>query len=201
MKHLLSAAALALSLAACGPRGGVSQNDAESAANLTSAPDEGDEAANTEVVVNGTSVSTPVQAADFVNQAAASDQFEIQSSRLAETKASAAAVKSYAARMIAEHTKSTADLTAAAAQGDPALVPAPQLTPEQQANLDALKAAPAGAAFDKQYAQFQVLSHTNALATLEGYAVRGDRPMLKAFASKAVGMVRGHLQEAQALAK
>ena len=46
-----------------------------------------------------------------------------------------------------------------------------------------------------------MLSHTNALATLEGYAVRGDQPFLKAFASKAVNMVKGHLKEAQALAK
>ena len=202
MKNILAATALALVLAACGPNGGVSENDVSSAGNLTSVPDAAeDQAANTEVMVNGTAVSTPINAPDFVNQAAASDQFEIQSSKIAQTKASSAAVKAYAARMIAEHTKTTADLTAAAAQGTPVVVPAPASTPEQKANLAALTSTPAGAAFDKQYVDLQVLSHTNALATLEGYAVRGDQPFLKAFASKAVNMVKGHLEEAQALAK
>lgn len=198
-KHILAASAFAL-LAACGPNGAVDQGDADSAANLTSKPDGEDGAVNTEVVVNGSAVSTPVISADFVNAAATSDQFEIQSSQLAQTKASSAEVKKYAAAMIAHHTKTTADLTAAAAQTSPAIVPAPALTAEQQANLDALKAAPAGAEFDKLYADFQVASHTNALATLEGYAVRGDQPMLKAFASKAVYAVKQHLTQAQALA-
>ena len=44
MKKLFVATALTLALAACGPNGAVDQNDASSAANLTSPPD-GEDAA------------------------------------------------------------------------------------------------------------------------------------------------------------
>ena len=201
MKHLVSAAALALSLAACGPRGGVSQNDAESAANLTSPPDGEDAAATTEVMMNGTAVSTPITASDFANQAASADQFEIRSAQLAATKAGSAAVKSFAATLAQHHAKSTSDLTAAAAQGVPPTTPAAALSPEQQANLDALNKAPNGAEFDRLFAQLQVPAHENALALMQGYAVRGDQPRLKQFASQAVPMIQRHLEQARGLAR
>ena len=200
MKTHLSAAVLLL-LAACGQNTVPDKSDATAAANLTSKPDENDPAANTEVVMNGTAVSTPVTAPEFVNMAAASDQFEIQSSQLAKAKASGAATKSFADMMIAEHTKSSEQLAAAARGATPALTPAPSLSAEQRANLDALKAAPAGPAFDKQSATFQVAGHQNTLALLRGYSVRGDQPMLKMFASKAAPMVQRHLEQAQGLAK
>ena len=201
MTRILLGLTAALALTACGQDGAPDRNDLTAATNLTNKPDEDRAAANTEVVMNGTAVSTPVTAVDFAKMAAASDQFEIQSSQLAQTKAASGAVKSFATMMIAEHTKSSADLKAAAANGTPPVTPEPVLSPEQQANLGALRQAPAGAEFDKLYAQFQVLSHQNALAMLQGYSVRGDQPMLKMFASKAAPMVQKHLEQAQGLAK
>jgi putative membrane protein len=199
MKNLFAATALSLLLAACG--GAETDNSAASAAaNLTTKPSGDDAAMNTDVMMNGAVAQTPITAADFVNQAAASDQFEIKSSQLAATKSASPAIKAYAAMLIAEHTKSTNELTAAAAQGTPPVTPAPKLTAEQQANLDALDKAPKGAAFDKLYAQLQVPSHQNTLALLQGYAVRGDQPMLKTFASKTVPVVQKHLTEAQGMA-
>lgn len=194
------ASTLALALAACGSQPG--QNSGASAAdNLTSKPDGEEVATETSVDINGMVSNTPTVAAEFANQAAAGDQFEIRSSQLAATKAGSAAVKSFAAMLVTEHTKSTADLTAAAAKASPAVVPAPVLTAEQTANLDALAKAANGKAFDTLYAQVQVPSHENALALLRGYAERGDTPALKAFAAATAPVVEKHLDAARKLPK
>lgn len=199
MKKLFTTTALTLLLAACGGAETADNSAASAAANLTTQPDGNDTAMNTDVMMNGAVAQTPVTAAEFVNQAAASDQFEIKSSQLAATKSASPAVKTYAAMLIAEHTKSTNELTAAAAQGTPAVTPSPVMTAEQTANLAALDKAPRGAEFDKLYAQLQVPAHQNALALLQGYAVRGDQPMLKSFASKTVPVIQKHLTEAQGM--
>lgn len=197
-------AALALALVACGKKEADNTSTGTAgtaAANLTSKPDGNDTASSTDVMMNGTAVATPVTAGDFANNAAASDQFEIKSSQLAATKSGSAGVKTFAAMMIEDHLKATADLKTAAAQAKPAVTPAPALNAEQQANLDSLDKTPKGAAFDKMYAQFQVAGHENALALLQGYAARGDDPMLKSFAAKTAPVVQGHLAQAQGLAR
>lgn len=195
------AAALAMALSACGgtPEDGTG-NAASAAGNLTSQPDGEEIATDTKVMMNGSVAVTPTTAVDFANAAASSDMFEIRSSQLAARQAGSAGIKSYAAMMIAEHTKSTNELRAAAAQAVPAVAPAPVLSGEQEANLTALAAA-SGEAFDALYAQVQVPAHENALATLRGYAARGDQAALRAFASKTAPVVEKHLQEARALAK
>lgn len=195
--HMLAATLL---LAACG-QNSAGENGATAAENLTTKPDGNDIAVDTEVVQNGAVANTPTTAAEFANAAAAGDQFEIKSSQLAATKAGSAGVKSFAAMLITEHTKSTNDLNAAAAQASPAIVPAPALTAEQQANLDALGKAAKGQAFDTLYAQLQVPSHENALALMQGYAARGDQTALKVFASKTAPVVGKHLEQARGLVK
>lgn len=193
-------AVLAMTLTACGGNTEDGTGNAASAAgNLTSGADGDDIATDTRVITNGSVAVTPVTAAEFANEAAASDLFEIRSSQLAARQASSAEVKSYAAMLIAEHTKSTNALRAAAAQGTPAVTPAPVLTAEQEANLTALAAAN-GAAFDTLYAQVQVPAHENALATLRGYAARGDQAALRAFATRTAPVVEKHLADARALA-
>jgi len=133
----------------------------------------------------------------FVDNAAASDQFEIESSKLAQTMAKDAAVKDFAAMMVKDHTKSSTELKAAAAKATPAVTVAPKLTSQQQSDLDALKSA--GANFDKLYAQKQVAAHTQALALLQGYAATGDAAPLKDFASKTAPVVSKHLDHAKKL--
>lgn len=200
MTNLAYATFLVLTLAACGSQPG-ENNAGTAAANLTTKPDGEEIATETAVDINGMVSNTPTVAAEFANQAAAGDQFEIRSSQLAATKAGSAAVKSFAAMLVTEHTKSTADLKAAGAQASPAIVPAPVLTAEQTANLDALAKAANGAAFDMLYAQVQVPSHENALALLRGYAERGDTPSLKAFAAATAPVVEKHLDAARKLPK
>ena len=144
-------------------------------------------------------MATPANAQAFVDAAAASDMFEVESSKLAETKGKDPAVKDFAAMMVKDHTKSSEELKAAAAKASPPPSVAPKLSAAQQAGLDALKAA--GDDFDRLYAQKQVAAHEQALAMLRAYAEGGDAAPLKDFAGKTAPVVAGHLDAARKLAK
>lgn len=134
----------------------------------------------------------------FANTAAASDTFEIETSRLAATKASSAEVKKFAEEMIAAHTESSKKLMAAAGMASPPITPATELSPAQQQMLDNL-AAKSGADFDSAYVKAQVDGHQVTLDVLKGYAASGDVPPLKTFATEAVPVVTGHLDMAKKL--
>jgi putative membrane protein len=137
--------------------------------------------------------ASPMTGQQFADTMAASDMFELESSKLAQQKASAAPVKEFAAMMIKDHTASTAKLKEAAGKAGPAITPRPALTAEQTTNLEALRAA-SGAEFDTLYKQQQVAAHQQALANLQGYARAGDVPSLKAFAGETAPIVEGHLK-------
>jgi len=134
----------------------------------------------------------------FANVAAASDTFEIETSKLALTKASAAKVTTFAQQMIDAHTDSTAKLQGAAAAASPPITPVPTLTAAQQSKLDGL-AAKSGADFDSAYAAIQVAAHQETLDALKGYAASGDVPSLNAFAKQLVPIVTAHLNMAKSL--
>lgn len=190
--YLASAAALTLALGACGTNKAEENTAGSAMDNLTSAPEDD--------MANMAMAAMPTTAAEFANMAAASDAYEIQSSQMAATKAGAAGVKSFAAMLVKDHQKSTADLKAAAGKASPAMMPAATMNAEQQANLDALKAAANGADFDRLYLQQQVPAHEKALAMLQGYAAGGDTPAIKDFAAKTAPAVQKHLEEARKMA-
>ena len=86
---------------------------------------------------------SPLTAQGFANAAAASDKFEIETSQLAATNASSAAVKKFATQMIAAHSASTAKLKSTLAGQSPAITPDDTLNPEQQSRSTASRARPA----------------------------------------------------------
>ena len=174
-----------LALAACG-RG----NDAGQA-NTTMTEVGGANAADAAPAAAGAAQS-------FANVAAASDAFEIETSRLALANGASAAVKSYANKMIEAHTASTAKLKTAASSVTPAITPDPALNAEQQQKLDQLKALN-GTAFDQAYKTEQAAGHQQTLDALRAYAATGDAPELKAFASEMVPIVTAHLNMAKAI--
>ena len=171
----LSAAALAL--AACGKKN-------ETTADTTNASIAG--------TGNDMTATTPAASGGqgFANAMAASDAFEIATSRLALTSATSSGVKAFAQQMIDAHTDSTARLQTAAAGAS--ITPDPTLTPEQQATLDSLKAAQ-GKAFDTAYIAGQAAGHQKTLDTLRAYSTTGDVPALKAFATTLTPIVAAHL--------
>jgi putative membrane protein len=180
-------AAAALTTAACGKKDDASQ---DVAANPQIA------AGASEAAGPAATPASPGQA--FADTAAASDAFEIETSKLAATKAGSAKVKSFAAQMIKAHTDSTAKLKTAAAAASPAITPVAALTSAQQAKLDELSAK-SGADFDQAYAAAQVDAHQMTLDALKAYSANGDVASLKAFATELVPIVTGHLNMAKGL--
>jgi len=130
-----------------------------------------------------------VSAADFVNQAANSDMFEIQSSQLAVNKAQDGKVHDFAQRMINDHTQASEKLKAAA-KGQ--TVPT-SLDQEHAQKLQQLQQAPAND-LTRSYVQMQLEGHQKAVSLFENYAQHGDNSDLKQFAQGTLPTLREHLQ-------
>lgn len=183
---ILLSGTLALTLAACGPRG-----ERDNADTNVAMADNG-------MVGNEAQATAPLTSQGFANTAAASDRFEIESSKLAATAGQSAAIKSFAAQMVTAHTASTAKLKSTVAGMNPPLTLDDTLTAEQQATLDSLKGK-TGADFDTAYAAAQVTAHQATLDALNGYAASGDNEQLKALASGMIPTVTAHLNMAMGL--
>lgn len=195
LRIALPAAALGLALGACSnQQNNADDNQAAKPGGIATDPGPGASAPPTAIAT----AAMPANAQAFVDAAAASDMFEIESSRLAQTKATNQAIKSFSQMMIDNHTKSSAELRNAAAKATPPAAALPKLTAEQQADLNKLKAASA-ADFDKHYARMQVMAHEKTLAMLQSYAAGGDSQPLKDFASKTAPVVNEHLTRARSL--
>jgi len=177
-----------LALAACGKH---------EAANETAANDVNLAAADNGAEMNAEAPS-PLTAQGFANAAAASDNFEISSSKLAATQATSAAVKKFATQMITAHTASTAKLKSTLAGMSSPMTADDTLSADQQATLDSLKGK-TGADFDSAYASAQVDAHQKALDALNAYAASGDNEALKTFAKGLVPTVTAHLNLAKGL--
>lgn len=134
----------------------------------------------------------------FANAAAASDAFEIETSKLALTNGASTSVKTYARKMIEAHTTSTAKLKTTTASLTPAITPDPVLNAQQQQTLDQLKGLN-GTAFDQAYIAAQTAGHQQTLDTLKAYAATGDSAPLKTFATGLIPTVTAHLNMAKAL--
>lgn len=186
---ILTLSSLALALAACGDKDAT--DDSATSALPTAMATDG-------AMADAATAPAASAGQTFANTAAASDMFEIESSKLAADKASSAEVKRFAQNMIKMHTDSTAKLKAAAAAASPAITPDPALNPMQQTTLDMLKGK-SGADFDTAYAKAQVDAHQMTLDALKDYSATGDVPALKAFAGEMIPVVTGHLNMAKGL--
>jgi putative membrane protein len=134
--------------------------------------------------------------ADFVNEAANTDMFEIQASKLAEQRATDQPTMAFAAKMIDDHGHEN---TALAPLAKAANVPVPTTLDSAHAKmLDQLNAAKGGD-FVKLYHEDQVAGHKQAVSLYERYAKNGKNPQLKSFASKTLPTIEDHLKMAENL--
>ena len=134
---------------------------------------------------------------DFVQEAAISDMFEIQSSKIASTKL-AGPEKEFADHMIMDHTKTTAELTEGAKNAN---VPIPTgLDSAHQSMLDKLSSLK-GDDFRKQYFNDQVSAHKDAVSLFTRYGKGGDNPKLKDWAATTLPTLQHHLDMARGLYK
>jgi putative membrane protein len=143
--------------------------------------------------------TAPVADTSFVKKAAISDMYEIQASQLAQTKATSADVKSFAGRMIADHTKTSTQLKAILASKSGLTAPK-TMDAEHRALLSRLRAA-SGATFDRLYTQQQLEAHQQAVMLFTSESQSGKDSDLKNFAGQTLPTLQQHLSMAQQLQK
>lgn len=153
---------------------------------------------NTKILMGlaATMIAAPAAAqvmapAEYVKIAGASDLYEITSSRTVLETTADPKVRSFADMMITHHTRSTADVKAAAAKAK--LRPAPPALTPAQTELIAQLRAENGPARDAAYIAQQRASHNQALAVQQAYAREGTSPPLKTAATKIVPVVQQHI--------
>ena len=125
----------------------------------------------------------------FVREAAIGGLTEVKSAELAEKKASSAKVKSFAEKMVQDHTKANHELEQLAKQKGITVPTA--LDNEHQAKIDQLSSL-SGDAFDKAYLKQQLAGHEKMLKLMEDEADNGKDPQLKSFAVKTKNVVSEH---------
>jgi len=125
----------------------------------------------------------------FVTKAAVGGLAEVKSAELAKSKASSSDVKSFAERMIDDHSKANQELEQIA-QKKGIEVPK-ELDNTHQANLDKLSKL-SGDEFDKAYVAQQKADHQATMKLLDDEAKNGKDPDIKSFAAKIKPVVAEH---------
>lgn len=135
------------------------------------------------------------QAAAYVDAAAKSDMYEMESSKIALQKSSNPKIKSFANMMIKDHMKTTKATMVAVKKAGMTPPPPPVPDAATSASLDELRGA-SGADFDRLYLGQQMPAHQAALDLHQSYAANGDQAALRASAKAAVPIVQHHIDMA-----
>jgi putative membrane protein len=146
-------------------------------------------------VSGGRTASVSSSDRKFAMTAAAGGMAEVEVSRLALTKASSAAVKQYAQKMIDDHTAANAELMQIASAKGIALPTAPDAKHRaMMAKMEKLS----GAEFDHQYIMMAGhKDHAKMEKLFRDESTRGRDADLKAFAAKTLPVVQAHLRMAR----
>lgn len=133
---------------------------------------------------------------NFATKAASGGLAEVQSAQMAQQKGESPQVKTFAQRIITDHTQANNDLQQIAQQENLTLPTEPS---KQERSAMQRVGGLTGAAFDRTYAQQEVRDHQQDIALFQQEAESGHDPALKQFAQKTLPTLRQHLQMAQAL--
>lgn len=198
MKKILFAFAVSsLALAACGERAADTNDTTTTADGTVATTDNTGMVTDDQAAVNATPMNTTGDgtnsgdAQEYINQAASSDMYEIQSSELAVEKARSPAVRQFAQQMITDHRASTQKLQTAAT-GSNLQAPPTEMMPAHRAKLEELREA-TGPAFDERYIEQQREAHKQAIDMHEAMTRTQNAPaQMAAFARETLPVVQGH---------
>jgi putative membrane protein len=139
--------------------------------------------------------AAPVSAdQQFLDAAASGGMAEVDLGRMAEKQTKNHAVRAFAARMVRDHSAANSKLMALAKRAN--MTPAPGSPPDTSS-----LSGQTGPDFDRAYMTAQVQAHQDTIAAFEQEASNGQNAALKRFASTSLPMLRGHLHQAEAVAK
>ncbi len=190
MGRISSRATLAVAIsmgAGCGPR-----------------PDS--DTANSEPIVKTEPAKPPSDRGDrvatggdlaFMNDAAAGGMAEIELGRLAVRQAESKEVKQFAERVIADHSKAGEELKQLA-QRKQVMLPQ-EVTPGHKEAMDKLSVL-RGAAFDRAYVTAMIENHMKDVTAFESVAKGAVDADVKAFATKVLPTLKGHLEAIRGIA-
>ena len=142
----------------------------------------------------GTSAQLTEADREFAMKTTKVGKHEVELGRLAADRASNSDVKSFANRMVRDHSGAGDELAQIASRLG---ISAPNEDDASFKQLFDRLSKLTGAEFDRTYMSEMVEGHMKAAGEIEGYANNGHNPDLKAWASKAAPVVREHLQMAQ----
>jgi putative membrane protein len=138
-----------------------------------------------------------LSAADFVSQATVAGKTEVLAAHVALKNSQSTDVRTFAKRMIKDHTKANVKL-ASIATSKGLTVPA-HVDGKHRAVVDSLRSQ-TGAAFDAAYAKQMVSDHEDAVALFTSEAAATTDPDLSAFAQKTLPTLEHHKSMADKLA-
>lgn len=131
---------------------------------------------------------------EFMQSAAHSDQNEIQQSKMALAKGVTGMVKAHAEKMIADHTKSTADLKKIAAKHQ---VKLPADMDAEHKALAPMMQKLSGKEFEAKYMAQMVTDHQKTANTMMAHEKMTKDADLKGFIGKTLPVVQEHLANAE----
>jgi putative membrane protein len=193
LRHPARAALLAGSLLALGACSETMTADAGGAQAATSAPTASAPSASSNTTAADLVGSMPTDMRGFVEMAASSDMFEIQSSEFAKSKGIGGELAAFADQMIRDHTRTSSEMKALLASMSPPMAPPTEMTGKHRAMLAQLREA-SGAGLGSTYVDLQRASHNEAVALFTAYSQNGDNPALRQFAAKNLPALQGHLE-------
>lgn len=146
----------------------------------------------------GAAAPEAMSAEQFALRVAASDKFEILSSKTISTIATAQTTKNFGIEMVNDHTKSTEKLAEIVKTLKPPVELRAEPNTAQKKALEDIRLS-TGTGVDNTYLDAQIAAHEQTLALLKSYAATGKEPKLKAFAAGLVPTVAAHLDMAKKL--
>ena len=130
----------------------------------------------------------------FVMKAAQGGMAEVEAGKVAQQKAQHDAVKQYAQRMVADHSKANEELMSLA-KSKKVDVPG-SLDKQHQAHMDKMNKL-SGPSFDRDYMKHMVDDHKKTIADFEKQAKNGKDADVKKWADSKLPTLREHLKLAQ----
>jgi putative membrane protein len=148
----------------------------------------------------GDAAAPSAQDSMFVAKASAGGMTEIQASKLADSHSQSGTIKSFASKMVTDHTAAGDKLTSIAQKDGFTPASAPMAAPmaAQQKELAKLETLN-GMAFDKAYSSMMVKDHDAAVALFKKETTAGSNADLKSFASETLPTIEQHQMMAKKL--
>lgn len=189
----IAVALAVLTLVACERDDTTGMPETETTGTVQSVQQTTPSSATTTGSTGGTSSAMTPEDKEFVAKAGMGGLFEVKAGDVARQRASSAEVKSFAERMVTDHSKANAELAQLATAKGVALPTELQGEPERA--FEHLRTL-TGAELERAYMQHMVEDHQKDVAEFEKASASAQDPEVKAWAAKTLPTLREHLEQA-----